>query len=49
MNETILYRSYNQTELDAQYNNRAMVPEHVDIHAAFEDLGVDDLDELLQL
>ena len=39
MNETILYRGYNQTELDAQYNNRAMVPEHIDIHAAFEEDG----------
>ena len=36
MTETTLYRGYDQTELDAQYNNRAMVPEHVDIHAAYD-------------
>ncbi len=36
MSETTLYQGYDQAELDAQYNNRAMVPEHVDIHAAFD-------------
>ena len=36
MTETALYQDYDQTELDAQYDNRARVPEHVDIHAAFE-------------
>ncbi len=36
MTETALYQGYDQTELDAQYNNRSRVPEHVDILAAFE-------------
>ncbi len=36
MNETALYQGYSRTELDAQYNNRSRVPEHVDLHAAFD-------------
>ena len=35
MNETALYQGYSRAELDAQYNNRSRVPEHVDLHAAF--------------
>ncbi len=39
MNETALYQGYSRAELDAQYNNRARVPEHIDIYAAFEAEG----------
>ncbi len=39
MNDDTVYEGYDQAELDAQYNNRARVPEHVDIHAAFEAEG----------
>lgn len=40
MNETTLYQGYSRAELDAQYNNRSRVPEHVDILAAFKKDGV---------
>ncbi len=36
MNERDIYREYTQAEMDAQFDNRSRVPEHVDIHAAFE-------------
>ena len=36
MNEPTLHQGYSRAELDAQYDNRSMVPEHVGIHAAFE-------------
>ena len=39
MNETTLYQGYGRAELDAQYNNRARVPEHVEIHAAYQAEG----------
>ena len=34
MNDAAIYLNYDQAELDAQYNNRARVPEHVGILAA---------------
>ena len=34
MNETAIYQGYSRAELDAQYDNRSRVPEHVDLHAA---------------
>ena len=39
MNDAAIYLNYNQAELDAQYDNRSRVPEHVDIHAAFQAEG----------
>ncbi len=36
MNSTTVFRDYDQEALDAQYNNRARVPEHEDIHAGFQ-------------
>ena len=36
MNLTTVYRDYGQEALDAQYNNRARVPEHQDIYAGFQ-------------
>ena len=36
MNDAPLYQGYNQAGLDAQYNNRARVPEHADIHAGYQ-------------
>ncbi|MEE9316729.1 MAG: alpha/beta hydrolase [Rhodospirillales bacterium] len=39
MNDAVIYRGYDQAELDAQYNNRARVPEHVDLHAAHQAEG----------
>ncbi|MCH7937404.1 MAG: alpha/beta hydrolase [Proteobacteria bacterium] len=36
MNDAPVYLDYGQEALDAQYNNRARVPEHQDIHAAFQ-------------
>ena len=39
MNNANLYRTYDQQGLDAQYNNRARVPEHVEIHNGWEAEG----------
>lgn len=39
MNDTAIYQGYDRAGLDAQYNNRARVPEHARIHAAFEAQG----------
>jgi arylformamidase len=39
MNDAAIYRDYDQAELDAQYNNRARVPEHVELHAAYQAEG----------
>ncbi|MBT3304944.1 MAG: alpha/beta hydrolase, partial [Alphaproteobacteria bacterium] len=39
MTETTLYEGYNQTQLDAQYDNRSRVPGHVEIHAGYEAQG----------
>ncbi len=36
MNDAAIYQGYDQAELDAQYDNRSRVPEHVDIHAAYQ-------------
>ena len=36
MNSTTIFRDYGQEALDAQYNNRARVPEHQDIHAGYQ-------------
>jgi chromosome segregation ATPase len=36
MNSTTVFRDYGQEALDAQYNNRARVPEHQDIHAGYQ-------------
>lgn len=36
MNDAPVYLDYGQEALDAQYNNRARVPEHQDIHAGFQ-------------
>ena len=36
MNDAPLYQGYDQAGLDAQYNNRARVPEHADIHAGYQ-------------
>ena len=36
MNDSTVYRDYGQEALDAQYNNRARVPEHEDIHAGYQ-------------
>lgn len=36
MNDSTVYRDYDQEALDAQYNNRARVPEHEDIHAGYQ-------------
>ncbi len=35
MPENAIYQGYDQTGLDAQYNNRARVPEHTDIHDVY--------------
>ena len=39
MNNAAVYRGYDQQRLDAQYNNRARVPEHVEIHTGWEAEG----------
>ena len=39
MNGNTLYQGYGRAELDAQYDNRARVPEHVEIHAAYQAEG----------
>ena len=36
MNDAPVYLDYGQEALDAQYNNRARVPEHLDIHAGYQ-------------
>ncbi|MCH8237986.1 MAG: alpha/beta hydrolase [Proteobacteria bacterium] len=36
MNDAPVYLDYDQAALDAQYNNRARVPEHQDIHAGYQ-------------
>ena len=36
MNSTTVFRDYGQKALDAQYNNRARVPEHQDIYAGYQ-------------
>ena len=36
MNSTPVFRDYDQAALDAQYNNRARVPEHVELYADFD-------------
>ncbi len=36
MNDTTVYRDYDQAALDAQYNNRARVLEHEDILAGYQ-------------
>ncbi|MCH7864062.1 MAG: alpha/beta hydrolase, partial [Proteobacteria bacterium] len=39
MDNANLYQGYDQQGLDAQYNNRARVPEHVEIHTGWETEG----------
>ena len=39
MPENAIYQGYDQTGLDAQYNNRARVPEHTDIHDVYQAQG----------
>ena len=39
MNNAAVYRGYDQQRLDAQYNSRARVPEHVEIHNGWEAEG----------
>ncbi len=39
MNDTPIYQGYDRAGLDAQYDNRMRVPEHADIHAAYEAQG----------
>ncbi len=39
MTENDIYQGYDQAGLDAQYNNRARVPEHTDIHDAYQAQG----------
>jgi arylformamidase len=34
-----IYQSYDRAQLDAQYDNRARVPEHTDIHDAYQAQG----------
>jgi arylformamidase len=46
MNDAAIYQGYGQAELDAQYNNRSRVPEHVDIHAAYQADGEAVLNEV---
>ena len=36
MNDSTVFRDYDQAALDAQYNNRARVPEHEDIQAGYQ-------------
>jgi arylformamidase len=36
MNDSTVYRDYDQSALDAQYNNRARVPDHDDIQAGYQ-------------
>ena len=36
MNDSTVYRNYDQSALDAQYNNRARVPDHDDIQAGYQ-------------
>ncbi|NQU55952.1 MAG: alpha/beta hydrolase [Rhodospirillales bacterium] len=36
MNDFTVYRDYDQAALDAQYNNRARVPEHEDLQAGYQ-------------
>ncbi len=36
MNDSTVYRDYDQAALDAQYNNRARVPEHEDLQAGYQ-------------
>ena len=52
MNDAPLYQGYDQAGLDAQYNNRARVPEHADIHAGYQaqaDAGLADFDTRLDV
>ncbi len=37
MNEPLVFRRYTRAELDRQYNNRAAVPEFLDLYAAWRD------------
>ena len=39
MNDSTVYRDYGQAALDAQYDNRARVPEHVELHSRWEAEG----------
>ena len=39
MNEPLVFRNYTRTELDRQYNNRAAVPEFLDLYAAWREPG----------
>jgi len=39
MTADALYQGYTRAELDAQYDNRSRVPEHIDIHAAYHAQG----------
>ena len=39
MDNANLYQGYDQQGLDGQYNNRARVPEHVEIHTGWETEG----------
>ncbi len=39
MNDVPIYQGYDRAGLDAQYDNRARVPGHPDIHAAYEAQG----------
>jgi arylformamidase len=45
MNDSPVFRDYDQAALDAQYNNRARVPEHVELHADFDIEGEAVLEE----
>ena len=40
MNDTLLFRGYGPADLDAQYNNRADVPEHVELYEGWTQDGI---------
>jgi len=44
MNETLVFRNYTRAELNRQYNNRAAVPEFLDLYAAWRKAGAALLD-----
>ena len=45
MNDTLLFRDYGPADLDAYYNNRAAVPEHVEL---YEELAQDGIRRLVR-
>ena len=40
MNDTLLFRGYGPADLDVQYNNRADVPEHVELYEGWTQDGI---------